>query len=95
MRLEIAIRFVLINKMLALQSYASSDDEDSSEQGETSPNSDTQTGKAQQTGESTAMLPYVAPINSEFSIKKQLEVCAAPLVLPTVSCYNIFYKTAM
>lgn len=54
--------------MLALQNYASSDDDD-----EENPKSQEK------------LTPYKPSENSEFSIKKQLEVCAAPLVLPTVS----------
>lgn len=68
--------------MLALQNYTSSDDEDSSdEQSSTSE----MPPKRQENIETADVAPYKPPENSEFSVRNQLEVCAAPLVLPTVS----------
>lgn len=71
--------------MLALQTYASSDDEVSSEEQETSETTDTESQKFPETSKCEAMEPYKPPENSEFSVKNQLQVCAAPLVVPTVS----------
>lgn len=75
--------------MLALQSYASSDDDDDSSE-------EQNTATISQQPVSTEILPYKPPENSEYSIKRQLEVCAAPVVLPTVStqfCYCVLcYK---
>lgn len=60
--------------MLALQEYASSsDDENVSNDNEDTKNVETEAN-------------HLKPIeNPEFSVKKQLQICAAPLVVPTVS----------
>ena len=57
--------------MLALQQYGSSDEE--------TPNDD---NKPQE--EATTHLLPISPETTEFSVKSSLQICAAPLVLPTV-----------
>lgn len=62
--------------MLALQEYASSSDDENSSSPQPSENSQDET-------------EHLKPIeNPEFSVKSQLQVCAAPLVVPTVSQNN-------
>lgn len=64
--------------MLALQAYASSSDDESTE------------GEHTDKNESETEVNHLTPINNpEFSVKSQLQICAAPLVVPTVGkkCY--------
>lgn len=61
---------VLIIKMLALQQYGSSDDEN---EGTTN----------EKTNQALHLIPVDA--DSKYSVQKSLQICAAPLVLPTVS----------
>lgn len=68
--------------MLALQSYASSDDSDSSDEQKIGSSGSEELPQGR---ECQALEHYKPPENSEFSVKNQLEVCAAPLVLPSVS----------
>lgn len=65
-------------KMLALQSYASSSEDEASEE------SDASNVEARKLEDAENFDHLKPPEDSEFSVKKQLEVCATPVVLPTV-----------
>lgn len=66
-------RFVNFN-MLALKAYGSGSDDDEERTDENS------------TPEVNTNLPDLSnEINPEYSVKKQMQICAAPVVLPTVS----------
>lgn len=60
--------------MLALLQYGSSDEDNDAE-------------KNREIAETTSVDPeHLKPIeNTEYSVKTQLQICAAPLVVPTVS----------
>lgn len=58
--------------MLALQQYGSSDEEhENDEEKDESPSKESYDLKSEE--------------NAEYSVKSQLKICAAPLVVPTVS----------
>lgn len=65
--------------MLSLQDYGSS-------------SSDEESNSAETNAQSLSDIHLKPVENSEFSVKKQLQVCAAPVVLPTVSIKTILYK---
>lgn len=59
--------------MLALQNYGSSDEEmDSNESSKT------------QSEEHSEHLKPITPENAEYSLQNSLQICAAPIVVPTV-----------
>lgn len=63
--------------MLALQQYGSSDEDHEDE-----------IENSQENDSSDAI--HLKPVeNEEFSVKSQLQICAAPLVVPTVSFHII------
>lgn len=71
--------------MLALQAYESSDE-------------DTNGEAINEENNESHMCDASKLVDSEYSVKKQLQVCAAPVVLPTVSQffyvgYNIPHNT--
>lgn len=63
--------------MLALQEYGSSDEEGQ--------------GKNTENVDKLHLKPLAT--DNELSVKNQLQVCAAPLVLPTVRCYTSYLNT--
>lgn len=65
--------------MLNIQNYGSSSEEEE--------DNETETIK----GESNEkLLSHLKPVDSNFSVAKSMQICAAPVVMPTVRCeYHI------
>lgn len=74
--------------MLALRAYASSDDENNSDNSDDGAG-ETKTQETQETNSETAAAAadFSKPINPAYSVQKQLQICAAPIVLPTVNTF--------
>lgn len=82
--------------MLALQAYVSSDEENDNlvKTDATTKTEIDNDDKDKSTSESKIHLD-VAEINPEYSVQKQLQICAAPTVVPTVSGCVLTYLFSM
>lgn len=70
--------------MLNIQNYGSSSEDEG--------DNETEAIKGQS---NESLLTHLKPVDSNFSVAKSMQICAAPVVMPTVSTllsYNLFFR---